>query len=992
MPRLLNTIVTRNPNEHAPARPTEPAIYTHPRSVKAGVLAGAAWPAAVYWPEREPALAEGATKTPASPFHDKLFAAWDAEEWDKIVGIAREHLESGGPASTPRMHPFSSAATDFFRPRGTAIAAHDVELFLASFEKESLRSYLERSALQDRNVLANHALALQCLGALGAAEFDPIAGLRALTAFAVAASAGRPHDGQKPRVDIVLIWQAMQADVYLPWWSFQIDPCRKSKKTGNWQGQTPFEAKLERLQDSRRVLGGKDKCVCHEEEVCTPQNPCCATIRYYIADLLELRDWTHRYKAGDLAYIEIIAVGETRSREHEMRRTKETFSEEVTSSRSLEKRDLQVTERASLQREIERQTEVSTSADASVEASYNAKIYSAKLTAAYSSDRTASEAIKETQQNARELVSNAVSEIEKEIRITRSERVTTEEIEKNVHAFTNDGDSPKVTKYFWVTQERRAQLFSYDKHLITELIIPSPARLFEKLLELRREEEVAKIPKPKGVEPVKPADIPFGAGDLTASNYVQYALQYGVASPPTPPALTKQVSETLSHGEVRNTVTSLGPIQLQVPQDYHATDLLLSGNAAFKSLGERFLEFWVGNSAKVYRHPDGDNLTTPLADLKASVTIDGRAKRLNSFSAILTLSLKMDNAALTVWQQAVFKLIKDSYDTLLAAYNKAFETWDAKQAEYLAACEKLRQELKEKETTRNPFYNREFERAELKRAAIYLMCQDYSTNGAVLPMAEPCGYPEIDRGQADTMGYDWYFWDRLFDWKHMSYAFFDYFWNPMCSWPDRIDPDEPDALFKAFRRAGYARVMVPVSPDMEKDFLWYVSTRQKWGQTGKPPLDPTDPRWRNVVFELRYASESAMTPREGHIAGAAPGDLSLLIKGSDRYWDPSPGAPDKAAIALDIDRELLIDGAMYLIADIQLDPNSPPYDAQNPDSMWWRITLSRPYEGVASPRQFYSMGAKAVAPVFSFDMPTDLIWAGAHNECLPSYPLPACPA
>ena len=58
----------------------------------------------------------------------------------------------------------------------------------------------------------------------------------------------------------------------------------------------------------------------------------------------------------------------------------------------------------------------------------------------------ASEAIKEAQELARESVTSAAMEIEKQTRVTRSERVTTEESEKNVHEWENkEGKHPKVT-------------------------------------------------------------------------------------------------------------------------------------------------------------------------------------------------------------------------------------------------------------------------------------------------------------------------------------------------------------------------------------------------------------------------------------------------------------------------------------------------------------------------------------------------------------------
>lgn len=991
MARLLTKAAIRDPKP-SPARPIRNAIQTHPTSAAGSTPLLAATPdSATPARRRSVAAPEPAPDREALALHDRLFAAWNAKDWDGIATTARSHLENAGPGAAPRLHPMSAAAMEFFRPWATTLTRADIELFVGGFDRGELREYLGGAWRDDRNRLADHALAYQCLGLLGEAEFDYVGGLRALTAFS-AAAVYLSEEGKGP-LSTGLIAELASAPVYLPAWSFEIDPCHGLDPVKRL-GRTPLEAKLERL----RRVGPLDDTACDctpKEDLCTPQNPCCAEIRYYVAELLELRDWTHAYKAGDLAYVEIVAAGETRSRKHEMKRTKELFSETVTTERASDKRDLQVTDRSSLKREIDRQAESSTSAEASVNGKYKLGAYSAEISASGSFTRTASQAIREAQDTARETVKSAVSEIEKETRTTRSERITTEETEKNLHAFKNAGVVPLVTKYFYVTQVRRAQLYSYDKQLLAELIVPGPGRLYEHLVRQRREAQIAASVKPlKAVKPTPPADIGFEPEAINPGNYAQWSAQWGVTNPPAPPELAKQISVSLSDGDNRVDGEHVGDMNFQVPAGYWAVAMSLSGSepewrrplkdphkVVFNCAGETL--FWSKEEAS-------PKLWSPLGKLTDNQSIAVDAWYTDSFDAVVTIQLEIMPSVLSEWKSSVYQLLKDKHDALAAAYQQQLTAYEAIMAEYEDKKDKLRQELIAKEKTMHPFYKRELERAELKRAVIYLLCQDFSVDGAVIRRAEPCGFPEIDRGAAAAKGYDWYFWDRLIDWKRMAYAFFDYFWNPMCSWPERFDPDESDALFKAFLRAGYARVLVPINAAMHNDFLWYVSTRQKWGQTGEPPLNPGDPRWRNVVFELKHASESAMTEREGHV-DVVNGALTVLIKGSDRYWDPTgAGSVDPLAVAGDIDRELFIDGTVYLITDIQLDPGSPPYDPLNPNSMWWRVSLDRAYEGPTATGRLYALGAQAVAPVFSFDMPTELIWAGAHDECLPQYPLPPC--
>jgi hypothetical protein len=913
---------------------------------------------------------------PFEPLHDRLEGEWARRNWRALAAAARRHLQARGPS--PSLHGVVAAAVQFFRPRSPGFQPGDVERFLGGFRPEAMSEpYFGEAKLEaERGRLADDALALHCLGMLGRARFDYVGALRAIEALSVSLRLWE-MGGDELGIPPALIDRILEMDVVLPAWSFEIDPCRGPKE--GWPAESPLERKIAGV--ARRDSGPRPKsdCICTTvEEPCMPTDPCCAKVNYYIADLLELRDWTHRYKAGDLAYIENIAAGETRSRDHEMKRTRELFSETEITHRQSETRDLQVTDRASLKREIERQREMSVETEASATGSYNAAVYKGSISATASFAGSASDAVRQAQENAIETVRKAVSEIEKETRTKRSEKITTEETEKNVHAFTNTTDEALVTKYFWVTKECRAQLYSYGKQMVAEFIVPEPARLYERLAHERREAQIAeRIKKPRGVKP--PVDLT--AKDLNEKNYEQLCEEWGVKDPPAWPPPTKQISDSeVDEWDRDGAGISLDTLRYDIPAGYEAIAM---------DLGIVRLEFMSDKNPRKIELYGPDTLYavaggTPKSHVDFNPHLTGHhevrieASHTTLVDVWVTMSLVRQPGVLETWQKTVFRL-------LWAEIEKAMAPWD----DYEKVYRELRRELIEAEQSRHPFFNREIERTELKRAVIYLMCQDFSVNGAMIRKAEPCGFPEIDRTATDEKGYDWYFWDRLIDWKRMAYAFFDYFWNPMCDWPQRFDPDEPDALFKAFLRAGYARVLVPVSPAMHKDFLWYLATHEKWNHQG-PPFGDQDPRWRNVVFELKHANEAAMTAREGRL-DVTNGSNTVTIKGSDRYYNPAgTGLPDLAMIALDIDREVYIDGEVYLIVAIALNPGSPSYNILTPDSGWWDLTLDRVYVGATGTGRLYAMGAKAVAPPFSFDMPTELIWAGDKGKCLPAYPLPPC--
>lgn len=1004
MAGLMTVAVGRDPMSAPAGLADAPAIHTHPSGSAARpapvsalriALAepariGDVGPREFHEPDAGPVESEPppeASDRRAATLHDRLFALWRESDWPGLAAAARQHIQNSRP--TPLLHPVTAAAIEFFRARTPGFQAGDAERFIRSFRDGKLRAYAAGPAEEERRRLADDALALHCLGMLGQARFDYIGALRAIEAITVCTrlwDLGADELGIAPG----LVDRILEMDVVLPRWSFEIDVCRRCDQ--GWPEESPLERKLALIERRDAAPRPDSDCVCAPDPgPCLPTDPCCAKVNYYVADLLELRDWTHRYKAGDLAYIENVAAGETRSRDHEMKRTRELFSEVETTDRRSETRDLQVTDRSSLKREIDRQREQSFNAEATASAGYKGEKYYASISATAKFARSSKEAIREAQEQSIEMVNKAVSEIEKETRTKRSEKITTEETEKNLHAFTNTGDEALVTKYFWVTKECRAQLYSHGKRMIAEFIVPEPARLYEHLLFVRREAMIEqRVTKPKATEPVKPAAIGFTASSLTAENYKGLAGKWGVQDPPSPPAPTSALSIDYSEGEDRADGEHVGDLPFTVTEGYAADswDLIVHGDINWKILGPKKLSGTCAGS-EVWVTPDDSDAYDSLPNLTGSQSVSLFASKTDAFNISFIIYMHRLPSALAAWQKAVFDLVQAKHDPLMAAYAEAKEKYDAIMAAYEAEKDKVRQELIEQDSSRHPFFNREIEQAELKRAVIYLMCQDFSVNGAMIRKAEPCGFPEIDRTAVDEQGFDWYFWDRLIDWKHMAYAFFDYFWAPMCDWPKRFDPDEPDALFKAFRRAGYARVLVPVSLAMHKDFLWYLATHEKWNHQG-PPFGDQDPRWRNVVFELKHANEAAMTAREGRL-DVANGSSVVTIKGSDRYYHPAgTGLPDPAMIALDIDREVYIEGEVYLVIGIAQNPASPPYNILTPDTGWWDVTLDRAYVGPTATGRLYAMGAKAVAPPFSFDMPTELIWAGDKGKCLPTYPLPPC--
>ncbi len=119
---------------------------------------------------------------------------------------------------------------------------------------------------------------------------------------------------------------------------------------------------------------------------------------------------------------------------------------------------------------------------------------------------------------------------------------------------------------------------------------------------------------------------------------------------------------------------------------------------------------------------------------------------------VARITLTPDPVDLTEWQNKIYAQIvaKDQESEQVAAL--ALAEYEKAKAEY-------DREQSEKIKGRHPFAAEEIIRAELKRAAIYMMCDEFTPNNAMNINSQPCGFPEINRREAAESGNEWYFFD-----------------------------------------------------------------------------------------------------------------------------------------------------------------------------------------------------------------------------------------
>lgn len=922
---------------------------------------------------------------------------YKGKETDKTVSQrAAEYIASKGVHSLKDLQPLSHIAIQYCGSKKSFLRG-GFETTMRIVRKSE--DFCTTDALQDLGRLSNTILC----GAILHEQPDKLATLigwwRSLLAVTVGNSIRFLPEPTPEQV--TLIHAVFDATLYLPSWVYKLRGCTnpRDKKGKDWadimaeldKGLHVYQEKIAKYD--RLIFGKMDSsadaikgfCECKCEDRCLPVNPKCVCITPFVTNYYLLKDKIHCYVPADMAYIEVVAAGETKKRIHESKELVETQLETEENLVQKEERDLQVTDRSTLHTEIEKQMQASLDVSAKVSGKIKGQEYEVSSDGKLSkqgSEKTAREVF-------REAVTKAAYSMQKTTRTLRKERRQIETNEVNKHVFTNTTDKPFITKYFYVNQQRKAQVYDYGMRLIVELIIPSPAELFEALWKER-----AKFDQTEPLEP----NFDVRIEQINADNYLRLGQDWHVADLEAPPSET--IFVTVS-SDVASKSGSF-PLSVTIPQGYEAKKVRLNGTFDTDRAGTGTVDFQIGNVNFQYKEggSDGngtsDTISRSDADLDpdwsgGQYTIGVTANNMEDWTATLTLTCALSSATRLEWKMKVFAKLKDAYDASVVKYIAERKAYDEALAEHN---EKWNLRLK----SRHPFFNRETAFTELKRSSIFMMCQSFAEANYNLPggepkqpsppidainrRSEPCGLPEFDRPNAKQFGHEAYFWDRAFDWDLMSYILFDYFWNPMCNWKENFDVDHPDAMFRAFLQAGYARVHVPVAEGMEEDVEWYLLTGQKWGQQGKPPLDASDPRWRSIAQELRLQRGCRQDDRPGYVSlvitATSGNEKKIHILKTDHYLDPQ-GLIDQDIVDYDISREIYIDMVQYRIVDIQ------PISGGNGKD--WEITLDRKYDGDLTATPFHTVGARFVGAPFLFEVPTDLVWASAHNTCLPCYPV-----
>jgi hypothetical protein len=619
-----------------------------------------------------------------------------------------------------------------------------------------------------------------------------------------------------------------------------------------------------------------------------------------IGDLLVVKQFLLGYQAGEIAHVENILSGESKTREHRvLDRTVDSFKTESESTTDVT-RELETTERFELKSESESTIQRDLSAEVSGQVSGKYGVVEVSASAGVSYSQSTSDSRKSSNNYAKDVVDRSLSRIQQRTREERSGERTHEVEEINKHVLR--ADAGNVTGiYRWLDKKYKAQVYNYGKRLMFEFIVPEPAAFVLADFDRRRSAQI------RPAIPAPPSRPVLTISTISQATVDQYAKIFDLGSiPPPPPPIDSVQSASMGAGGLGGHLAGYTEKTFNVPEgcevyaaevsgDYTGVDLASQGKdfAVDVSIGGQTLRDstpWSNTTARNSWERRSFAFSPPLVD---QVGVAVHTYRLEAFSLSVALRFRRTEQALKAWQSEVYARIMDAYEAAtrehasrLAEYDDEFDAFQISQGVVVRG--------------RNPRINQEIVRTELKRGCMSFVAKQFDadanddvvfdgmgsrdetisaeaitrTETTTKTTTRPSPFetvevsttsitetpatvdtvvaiPAIDIEKATEDAPLIQFLEQAFEWQQISYVFYPYFWGEL---PEKWFSaqryyDEADPLFAKFLQSGAARVLVAVRPGFEEAVMHYLSTRQVWNGGRAPLID--DPLYLSIHEEIR---------------------------------------------------------------------------------------------------------------------------------------------
>jgi len=544
-----------------------------------------------------------------------------------------------------------------------------------------------------------------------------------------------------------------------------------------------------------------------------------------IADLLVVKQQLVSYEGADVAHIENILKGEKKKREHTRRRETEELlfrESEITTS---EERELESTNRFEMSRETSQtiKEDASLKAGLSVSGSYGPTVeFSASAEGSVS--RTKEEATKTATKFSQDVTQRSANKVTERVLDRSSLRVTNEVTERNSHVLDNVGGDGHISGvYQWVVKKYQAQMYNYGLRTMFDFMVPEPGAFLIEALQSAHA---------NAVEIEKPMQFPLRPNQITESNYHTWVKEYGATDITPPPEMYKTKSIDFNAGGGDEDVDYNHSSQIQVDDGYKA---IHGSVGVVANIWEDKFSVDVVLGSRTHRFSNNNSWvwSISLSQERDSIPFALNTNWVSDIGVAVEVKCQRTDTAMMKWRLDTHAKLTNAYKARLSEYE-----------EKLAALEMQAGVAIE---GKNPELNLELMKDELKKNCISILTEQYFDLFDAIESGTN-GLPQIDLYENEAEGPYVRFFEQAFEWEHITWVTYPYFWGRKNQWDERIAYEDTDPIFNQFLKSGYCRVAVPARPGFEGAIDHFMTYGEIWNGGPLPAI--SNPLYLPIADEI----------------------------------------------------------------------------------------------------------------------------------------------
>lgn len=402
---------------------------------------------------------------------------------------------------------------------------------------------------------------------------------------------------------------------------------------------------------------------------------------------------------------------------------------------------------------------------------------------------------------AKKILNKTTQRLSEKVNKVRAHTELKELEDTSVSIFNNSNNKePVYGIYYWLNKIYKAKVINYGNRMLFSFMIPNPAADYIEQTKILND---VNLQVPKSLEDFKIETYQ----NINENNYLQLTQYYQLKKFPLYPQQTIVVSDVVALSQSK---------LIDLPDSYFAYSATIE--YAFGSGGPNnaTVSGFLGKNTFTFRQLTS---TTGKIEFKSLNNEQGKIAVSVVYNPVTTMSPPDSGVdfqmginiicqplpqTILEWQIEIYQLLFEAYVKMETAYYLKIEGSTTKKERINPLAERLTVKL-------------ELEKSIRKQ----LLQNALQVKGIPISTINTKERPDMQFNQPEIMQY----LNPALEWNEMSYTFFDEYDND--SGLFSVSSLSPD-FFSAFLKATYARVIIPISPEFNYGFLYFLNTGMVW--------------------------------------------------------------------------------------------------------------------------------------------------------------------